>query len=611
MATYNRYTYLATVGDLPVKEAGQPVILPGDSDDIWNVLAGELVVWDKRRNITLGVDDIATAQSISIGVGQGSPGQLATDIIHIAGDHFDLCKGSICTKVTKPACSCPQVLDIFFDCVKCDDVYTIAFHLDDSRVRSQYNYNDKAEYVFQVPTECCSCDDCDPEANCEEVACAFVDAINGKVQKDPKKVTRFTRADLSEQYQPFSASRIFNKDNSRKIFCISPADTECKDCAHLPGITGIVIDGETTEFTYTTKPGDDTITLHGQMQRVVEQANKAIEAVGGGAYLTPGDRPCCPYNITVNTCADSVQFIVDGAPVEPCEQYNPFLSQTKESACKGCGAEDSEINLNCGFSVLVDPVLTPCDCPDCLPPNERTPNYYGRTLTPQFAGEGWVCSNFFWEEAQEQKLPTGYGYFWQDKAHYGQHNGGTGRNFRNSNRRTGRIGLPDKYSRASQAHNLIRCNETYCVYNILSTDRDHEWFNNAVHYHNTDVSYVLVPEKDTTTKETWEPILAALQARGICCPGDIVCGVTNDLIEDQATVGTPVTIDVSENDVFYCDGEVTYNVIADVNCVTVEGDGPSFDVTPLAEGEFAFTYEVLCDGVKIGEATASGEAVAA
>lgn len=609
MATYNRYTYLATIGDLPVKEAGQPVILPGDTNDVWNVLAGELVVWDKQRNITLGVDEIATSKHISIGVGQGSPGELATDILHIAGEDFNLCKGEICTNVTKPSCGCPQVVDVFFDCTKCNDVYTIALHLDDSRIRSQYGFNEKAEYVFSIPTECCTCDDCDPEHNCEEVACAFVDAINGKVQRDPSKITYFQKANLADQYQPFTASRIFNKDNSRKIFCISPSDTECKDCAHLPGITGIIVDGVQTDFTFTTKPGDTSVTLHGQMERVVSQANKAIEAVGGGAYLTPGDRACCPYNITVNTCADSVQFIVDGAPVDPCEEYNPFTAQIKESVCKGCGASPEEVNLNCGFSILVDPLDVPCDCK--FPPNMAVPNYYGRTIEPAFAGDGWVCHNHYWTEAQEQKLPAGYGYFWQDKAHYGQHNGGTARDWRYSNRRVGRIGLPDAHSRASNAANLIKCDETYCVYNITSTDRDHEWFNNAVRHYNTDVSYVLVPEKDTQTKSTWEPILAALQARGICCPGDIACGVTDDEIDTgDAVVGTAVSIDVSENDTTYCEGTVTYNVLSSQNA-TVEGDGPSFDVTPEAEGEFAFIYEVLCDDVKIGEATVTGLAVSA
>ena len=604
MSNYNRHTFLATVGNLPVKAAGEKVIL--DGDDVWNVLGGELLVWDKKRNITLGVADIATATDIAIAVGQGSPGELASDLLHIAGEDINLCKGSLCTKVTKPSCGVPQVLDIFFDCTKCNDVYTIAFHLDDSRIRSQYNFNDKAEYVFTIPTSCCSCADCDPEHNCEEVACAFIDAINGKVQRDPKKITYFQKANLASQYQPFTASRIFNKPNSRKIFCLAPTDTDCKDCAHLPGITGIEIDGVVTPFTYTTKPGDPTITLHGQMERVVAQANAAIEKVGGGAYLTPGSRPCCPYNITVNTCADVVRFIVAGAPVEPCEQLNPFSAQVTESVCKGCGATPTEVNLNCGFSILVDPLEVPCDCK--YPPNEAVPNYYGRTLEPSFAGDGWVCHNHYWTVAQEQSLPSGYGYFYQDKAHYGQHNGGTGRNFRYSNRKVGRLGLPDKYSRATNAANLIKCDETYCVYNIESVDRDSTHFRqNAVMHYNTDITQLLVPEKDTQTKSTWEPILAALQARGICCAGDISCGVTSDEVAG-AIVGTAVTFNVSTNDTIYCAGVVTYNVASSSNA-TVTGAGPAFSVTPLAAGAFSFVYEVLCDGQKIGEATLSGTAV--
>ena len=66
MSNYNRHTFLATVGNLPVKAAGEKVIL--DGDDVWNVLGGELLVWDKKRNITLGVADIATATDIAIAV---------------------------------------------------------------------------------------------------------------------------------------------------------------------------------------------------------------------------------------------------------------------------------------------------------------------------------------------------------------------------------------------------------------------------------------------------------------------------------------------------------------------------------------------------------------
>ena len=608
MATYNRNTILATFGNLPVKAAGEVVILPGDTSQVWNILTGELAVWDRKKNITLGVADIATAKSITISIGQGNPGELAKDLIHIGGDDFDLCKGNICTNVTKPSCGCPQVLDIFFDCTKCNETYTLPLHLDDSKVRSNYGFNEKAEYVYTITTECCSCDNCDPEHNCEELACSFVDAINGKVQKDPKKITYFVKSNLTDQYQPFRAARIFNKPNSRKIFCISPVDSACENCVNLPAILGINIDGVITNFTYTTKPGDPTITLKGQMQRVVEEINKVLEPIGGSAYRTPGTQSCCPYDITINTCAEKVSIVTTSlkvgstAEIAPTLEFNPFTSQIKESHCKGCGASPEEVNLNCGFSIMVDPVEVPCDCQ--YPPNARVPNYYGRTIEPSFAGDGWVCNNHFWVESQKQSLPSGFGYFYQDKASFEQHNGGSGRNWRNSNREVGRLCLPDKFSRATNAHNLIKCKETYCVYNILSRDVDSSHFlQNAVHYYNTDMSQILIPEKDDLTKSTWEEILIALQSRNLCCAGDISCGVSND--EFDITLGKVSSVDVSTNDTSYCGGTITYQ-ITQTNNVTVTGSGAVFDITGLSLGTYSFKYVILCDNVQIGSATVTG-----
>lgn len=518
MSTFNRYTFLATIGNQPVKQAGEPVILPGKSEDVYSVYTGEIVVWNPRQNITLSVEDIATAKHVSIAVGTGPEGSLATDLIHIAGEQFNMCDAKFHAQVTPPACGIPQVVDVFFDCTKCDDVYTLAFHLDDTRVRSQYGFNEKAEYVFSIPTECCGCDDCDFEHNCDEVACAFVDAINGGVQKDPSKITYFQKANLADQYQPFTAARLHVGENTSKRWELEVSKEG------LVGITGVNIDGVETTFSYTTKVGDATTTLPTQLDRVVEGVNSALETVGGSAVIKGTLRPKNGYILEVNTCATSVELITSDGNLAPTTELNPFTELDQTKVCKGCGVTPDTINLGCGIRIFVDPVEVPCDCK--YPSNLPAPNTYVRTIEPAFAGDGWVCHNHYSKVSQEQVLPSGFGYFWQDKAHYGQHNGGTGRNWRYSNRRVGRIGLPDDYSRASNAINLIKCDETYCVYNITTVKKDLEKFNNAVHYSNTDLTYMLIPEGDDATKASFEPYLSALQDRGICSPGEIECNPT-------------------------------------------------------------------------------------
>lgn len=604
MATFNRYSYLAASGNLPVKAQGEKVILDGKSKNIWNVLAGEIVVWDKTRNLTLGIGDIATAKHVSIGIGQGNKGELATDILHIAGEDFDFCKGNVCANVTKPSCGCAQVVDLFFDCTKCDEVYSFAFLLDDSRVRSEYGFNEKAEYVYSVPTECSKCDVCDVEHNCEEIMCKIVDQINGKTQDDPKLITYFQKANLTDQYQPFRASKIYNHSTSRKRFCINPQDNGCKDCAYLPGITGIKIDGVTKTFDYTTVPGDATKTLHGQMERVIEYINNAITEVGGDARMTDGIKPCCPYDIIINTCATNVKLIVNGNEVSPDEEWNPFVAQTVKPVCKGCNNEETSVNLTCGFSIIVDPVTVDCSCD--LPPNLTTPNYYGRTIEPAFIGDAWVGGQFFWKESQSQSLPSGLGYFWQDKAHYGQHNGGSGRNFRYSNKPIGKLGLPDKASRARNAHNLIDCDETYCVYNVVSSQGNNEWFNNATKHYNRDISYVLIPEKDNTTKVSFEAVLTALQARGLCCAGDVVCGVKSyDFNVGNKVASSSFTTNLSTKGAPSCNGALTYSLGTGVNA-TATISGSSITVTPTATGAFSYTFVIKCDGITVGGGTVSG-----
>lgn len=591
MSTYNRQTVMASWGNYTVKAGGAPVVLPGDGDDVFNVFTGEIVVFNPRTNLTLDSGDIATASHVSIAIGVGERNNLASDLLYVGGEQFDLVKSVTDVSVTPPVCGIPQVIDIFFDGSNCQEVYTLAFHLDDSRIRSEYAYNNQAEYVFTVPTNCAGCDDCDPAHNVDELACAFVDQINATVQKDPSKITYFQRNDMSKQYQPFEAARLYVGDDTSKRWNIEVDETG------TAAITGIRLDAVDTTFDYTVNTKDTTKTLPSQLKRVVKEINKALADKGGSAVLKGSLEPKTGYFIEINTCVASVQLLDDGgSPIEPSYSLNPYSESQKSTLCKGCGVSPETVNMTGGIRIFVDPIEVPTEHDStAYPPNMPAPNTYIRKLTPAFAGEGWNCHNHDWIESQEQLKPEGFGYYWKDRAHYGNHTGGAGRNHRYSNKRVGRIGLPDAYSRASNEGKLIDYGESYCVYNMRQAHTIRGQFNNNKSFGNTNLTYVLVPEGDTTTKTSWETYLTEFISAGLFT-GDTACGV-----KITGVVVTPASSSIAVAGTQQLTATVSPGTAVqtgtwssdDESVATVSGTGL---VTGVAAGTAKITF-VAADGV--------------
>lgn len=519
MASFNRLSVLSSYGDLAVNgtKASGDKVFTGDKKYPVNAMTGEIVVFDGKNNSILSDADIATAQWISVAVGIGKKGQLASDLRYIAGEVINLCEFEIGAEVAAPVCPLPQILDVFFDGTDCTRTPTIMFTLDDALVRNQYGYNERARYPFSV-NDVCECDSCTAEENCQELVCKFVDAINHREQEDPRKLLRFQNRDISDQYQPFHAARLWNKADSVKSFCIPVEDTACEDCDYVAGITGISLDGVVTTFDFTTVPGDTSQTKLGQLERVIYLTNKALDETGGYAYMAEGIGDCCDRCIEISTCIDAVLFTTAAGTIAPTNTANPFESLDVDQICRDCDVTPGSLDITCGFRVFVDPVSVECMCD--LPAN-GVPNYYGRTLKVEFTGEGWECSNTHVKEVQKQVLPEGFGFFWQDREQW-QHNGGSGRDYRYSNKHVGRnYKAPDKFSRVSNTH--VDCEGTYCIYNLVTTVGKRNKHNNAWKRYNTDHSDFLVPSKDAVTIPSWETYLNALYQRGICTTGNIEC----------------------------------------------------------------------------------------
>lgn len=575
MSTYNRLSYLASTGDLAVNNAkvsGDPVFT-GSATAPYNVLGGEIVVFNPRANEILDDSDIATADYVSVAVGVGPEGQLAKELRYIGGEDFNLCDFEMTGTVGAPVCGYPQILNIFFDGTTCEDAATIMFLLDDSLVRSRYNFNELAKYIFTANPPCTDCSSCTPADNGDAIRDSFVDQINAKPQDNPFTLSHFQNRDITHLYQPFRAMKLYDQADSFKTFCLSLQDDTCENCAYVQGITGITLDGQTTDFTYTVDPGDDTRTLKSQMERVVELINDAL-GDDGYAYLTKGIGGCCPYSIAISTTIASVVLTTEDGDITPCEEINPF---------------DSTSHTH-GFTVLIDPVTVECLCD--LPPDD-VPNYYGRTLKAEFVGDGWACNQTEVIEKQAQVLPEGFGYFWQDKERY-QHRGGSGRNFRNSDRYQGKTYYrPDANSRVMAAPATVKCNETYCQYFLRTTQGKLNKFSNALKTYNTDGSWILVPERDSTTRASWELFLNALYARGICNAPTLTCTVAAPAAQ-SATV-TPSSQSLTDPDTFQLVASVfpadanqagTWGT-SDAGVATVDADGL---VTTVGAGTATITF---------------------
>lgn len=516
MATPNKYSFLATQRNQPLVPKGQAVF-NADSDYPYNVMTGQPVLFDSRTNTTLEPADLATTTSdyISFAVGVGKKGQLATELRTLTGSlEESLCNFQMKGKGTGPSCAVPQIVDLFFDCVDVDEAYTLQVNLDDALVRSRYQMNEPATYLFSAQTEPAGdCEGCNPERSCEEIVCKLVDQINGNFAPD---FNRFARRSSKNRYQPFRASRLFNHPQGIQRFCIPARVSDCGEVTYGNLYQIEVFTGDVVQIM--PNPTESYVPL-GSIEMFVSKLDKYLAQKGGSATLTTpvGDNSGCGLVIEVSVCeAEVIAFVSGSDDISSCEEFNPFVTVQKDPTCKDCSSTATEQTFTCGIRLLVDSIDVECDC-DL--PVDILPNYFGRTVSVDFVGDNWNHTHSV--VSQEQVLPEGLGLFYQNRARY-QHNGGWGRDFRNSDRYVGRTTKRlDDHSRASNIG--VDCAETYCVYDLQIEHTNTNFHSNKQVFSNTTWSTLLVPSTDTVTRTAIESVLLELQKKGICNGPVITC----------------------------------------------------------------------------------------
>lgn len=519
MATYNRQSVIATRGNLPFKAADLDLYLPssGKGKPVLNLRSGELVAINTKTRKTVDATDISGGlRNIAIGVGVGKH-TMADAVRWIAGDNIDLCQGIVGLNADPPSCGTPQVQNVFLAGTECGVGYSIAFLLNDSLVRSRYQFNEDAEYLFTSMPVCDDCTSCEPETSSEAIVDSLVEQINKEVQNDITSITRFPYSNQVDNYQPFSVAKLYTNSYTFTF-------TGCDSVDVVDGLTfedGQAGDAD-VDFTGTTNAAGDA-TLPQQLGRVVDEINQAFidsTAVNGSAYLEKKPGTCCEYIIHVNT--DDANFLLrgDGSDISPdASPSNPFSGVTVGGAAAVAG-----------FRVFTHPVDWECGCE--FPPNKPIPNTFGRWLTiQQHPGDGtdWNCGDILVEEETAPVMPKNMGYYWQ-RIEQHQHTGGDGRDYRPNNRLVGLIPLPDAGSRDSNI--TVNCAESYCVYSIETTNTGPSGRSSHPQLYNTGISRILVPEADTATQASLETILDALAATNNCGLTQITCA-SNQAVDDD------------------------------------------------------------------------------
>lgn len=500
MRSFNRIDFLVTKGNHAVKAGGEQVLLDVKKgqrhQQRLNVLADQIVIYDPTTNLTLASGDIATANQVAVAVGYDTNGDGMANALHHIGDTLDLTKGLVKSNVVPASCDQPQIMDVFFSCTQSESEYSMKVILDDYYVRSRYpGANQKANYVYTAGTELPACDSCDTPHDCQDLAQQLVDKINNDVQKNESMITYFQHQHLVERYQPFSANRLLPNGYD---FCLAYDAAGCDgNCGQFDGIEGIKLGAEVISFDFTTLPGDVTKSVEGQLSRIVESINEALDGAGFAHVVEPTGN-CCDKRIQVMTddTIASVDLMSNGAAVAACDTFDPFA-----------GREET-----CGIRLIGHPIELDLLTDPGLPPNEAMPNTFIRRIDVQPLGDGFAADGFDVVEVQAPTPPEGLGYYWSNKEYKQQYTGGNYmKNFRQSNRRAGHVGLPDKFSRARAGR--VDKTGTYRAWSVQYTGGGQAFATGAsVPMLQKHLAMMLVPEADTTTHGSLTPYITAIEA---------------------------------------------------------------------------------------------------
>lgn len=498
MASWNRKDFLVSKGDLPVMPAGQQIFKSSNrykkNNTIKGLKGGQYVFYDNATEFgdTLDSSTLLDAGDPRFGVGVDTTGDgLANYIQHLGGGTLDFKKHKMrLSEVVEPTCGQAQIVDVKFDCTKAEEVYSLMVLLDDYYVRSRYQFNEQAKYVFSVPSEQVACDSCETPHDCTLLAEKFVEQINGNVQLDPEKFTYFRLSQAVERYQPFSAAVLYPNGFE---FCLATNPDDCTgNCTTFQSVLGISIDGQVVNFEDTYILDDPASSVEDHMSSIIDQANQAFKDLGlkGSVVEVSGGGSCCDKRIRVTSQDDvtSVELISGTGPLAPCDSFS---------------------NEGCGITIITHPVDTECICN--FPPNKNLPNTFIRRVDVQAVHSSFdEGSGLTVEEVQSPTSVSGLGVFYQDRLNRNQTYGGDfQRTKMRSLKHQGNLGLPAEQSRANGGI-PVDCGTKYIVLHLEHGTSGQQSFTGSITQNHKHLGTMLIPQDDVTTLNSLLPELQAL-----------------------------------------------------------------------------------------------------
>lgn len=489
----------------------------------YNVAPGRLVAWTiddaTLQPITIDYTDLPNlaGKDIYLGVGYDADGDgLSEGIRRIAGTDGKIDKCMLDeAKVSAPVCGQPQILATYIDCVQCREEYAATFRYRDNYTQSfGISRNDWETITVSAQTDCCSCDDCSPEANCDEIICKLVDEFNNEVNYD---INGKGYPDRVEYYPelPYRAVRLHDNWNT---YCLSPLASECscENCTGIDAIVSATIGGEVVEFTGNLSPTNNAVTNIAQLKGIAHQIECAFDEIigphSGFAFVTGGGPDsCCPAALHVVTCDDSFVLTGVSGDIDTCEAINPYPEFAKKMTCVDCGSSPStpEDAPKCGLAIIIDQPTIDCDCY-----LNRPWAFYGRHGEFTFVKDANDCTPIVKAaELLAPKLPENFGSQIQFDE-YNQDIGGDTRNYSEFNNRQGWLGLPDSTAKVRNAV-TADCHKSYCQYFLGHSQeaRSHNPRNNFPNLRRLS-SYINIPSDDDVTLGSFEEFFNALLEAG-------------------------------------------------------------------------------------------------
>lgn len=435
-----RENILVTKEDQAFFPGDKPVWV-SDSDgnhSLNGLLDGQPIVYDYISNVSLawnGGATIASNPRIVLAIGKDTNGDgLANTLLKSFGE---IIYGNNIQAATAepPAAGLQPVRDLLFKCTNCDEDYSFQVTIEDDITQNQFPFNRPDQFPFTVSSGCCECDSCDDGVDPTLVACAIVDRVNEKSQTNPTKRSVFSKQHRRAPEKSFTAVRLYGDTNplifNTQDFCINPVVGTCNDCIQMDAIRGLrfthPINGLTTiEFSPATYDPALGTSLQAHLPRIVVETNAALDGYGSAVVITSlkGDaRPCTAYNIQINACDPSFQYLDENnAPIPPCNASNPFTDVTVDNDCHDCDGDDIGTTgwvPNAGVRFIANPVEIRCV------DSHNNPRGILQRDMKVHAGTDFACGSYVVRNVQNLAIPRNLGYEWKWRE-YAADNGGMG-----------------------------------------------------------------------------------------------------------------------------------------------------------------------------------------